>query len=52
MDMDEDMALSIVKEQPTHFRVKKFIDDECKDLFSAWWKAEEGHCSYVEFVVH
>jgi len=51
MDMDEDMALSIVKEQLTHFRVNKVTNDECKDLL-AWWKAEEGHFSYVKFVVH
>jgi len=35
MDMDEDMALLIIKEQLTHFKVKKVIDDEYKDLL-AW----------------
>jgi hypothetical protein len=50
MDMDEDMALSIVKEQLTHFNVKKVIDDECKDPL-AWWRAQEGHFSYVGFLV-
>jgi hypothetical protein len=43
------MALSIVKEQLTHFKVKKVIDDECKDLLT-WWRAQDGHFSYVEFV--
>ncbi len=45
------MALSIVKEQLTHFRVKKVIDDECKDPL-AWWRAKDRHFSYVEFVAH
>ncbi len=44
------MALSIVKEQLTHFKVKKVTDDECKDPL-AWWRAQEGHFSYVGFVV-
>jgi hypothetical protein len=30
MDTDEDMPLLVVKEQLTHFKVKKVIDDECK----------------------
>jgi len=30
MDIDEDMPLSVVKEQLTHFKVKKVIDDECR----------------------
>jgi hypothetical protein len=51
MDMDEDMALSVVKKQLTHFRVKKVTNDECKDLL-AWWRIKEGHFSYVKFVVH
>jgi hypothetical protein len=49
MDMDEDMALLVVKEQLTHFRVKKVTDDECKNLL-AWWRTQKGHFSYVEFV--
>jgi len=49
MDKDEDMVLSIIKEQLTHFKVKKVTDEECKDPL-AWWWAEEGHFSYVEFV--
>jgi hypothetical protein len=35
MDIDEDMALSMVKEQSTHFLIKKVTDDECKDPL-AW----------------
>jgi hypothetical protein len=31
MEIDEDMALSVVKEQFTHFKVKKGIEEECKD---------------------
>jgi hypothetical protein len=49
MDIDEDMALLVVKEQLTHFKVKKVIDDECKNPF-AWWRTQEGYFSYVEFV--
>ncbi len=49
MDTDEDMFLSIVKEQLTHLKVK-VTDDECKDLL-AWWRAQERHLSYVGFVV-
>jgi hypothetical protein len=51
MDLDEDMTLSIIKEQLTHFRAKKVTDDECKDPL-AWWRAKEGHFSYVKFVAH
>ncbi len=49
MDTDEDMALSVVKEQLTHFRIKKVTKEECKDPL-AWWKAHEVQFSYVEFV--
>jgi hypothetical protein len=42
------MALSIVKEQLTHFKV---TNDECKDPLT-WWKAQKGHFSYVGFVAH
>ncbi len=48
MDMDEDMVLLIIKEQLTHFKVKKVTDDEYKDLL-AWWRAKERHF-YVGFV--
>jgi hypothetical protein len=51
MDMDEDMVLSVVKNQLTHFRVKKVIDEECNDPLT-WWRAEEGHFSNVKFVAH
>jgi hypothetical protein len=40
MDMDEDMALLVVKKQLTHFKIKKVTKEECKDLL-AWWKAHE-----------
>jgi hypothetical protein len=30
MESDEDMALLVVKEQLTHFRIKKLIEKECK----------------------
>jgi len=49
MDTDDDMALSIVKEQLNHFRIKKVIEKECKDLL-AWWKTHEVQLFYVEFV--
>ncbi len=40
-----------VKEQLTHFKVKKVTNDECKDPL-AWWRAQEGHLSYVGFIAH
>ncbi len=40
MDMDEDMALLVMKEQLTHFKIKKVTKEECKDPL-AWWKAHE-----------
>jgi hypothetical protein len=43
------MALLIVKEHLTHFRVNKVTDSECKDPLT-WWRAQEGHFSYVGFV--
>jgi hypothetical protein len=49
MVTNEDMLLLVVKEQLTHFKVKKVIDDECKDPL-AWWRTQEGHFSYVRFV--
>ncbi len=49
MEIDEDMALSMVKEQLTHFRIKKVIEQESKDSLS-WWRAHEVHYSYVGFV--
>jgi hypothetical protein len=50
MDTDEDMALLVVKEQLTHFRVKMVTADEYEDLLT-WWRAQEKHFSYVRFVV-
>jgi hypothetical protein len=49
MEIDEDMPLSVVKEQLTHFKIKKIIEEECKDPL-AWWRAHEVHYSYVGFV--
>jgi hypothetical protein len=49
MDIDEDIALLVVKEQLTHFRVKKVTNDECKSPL-AWWRTQERHLSYAEFV--
>jgi hypothetical protein len=49
MEIDEDMALSMVKEQLTPFKIKKVIEKECKDPL-AWWRAHEVHYSYVGFV--
>jgi hypothetical protein len=48
-DNSEDMTLSIIKEQLTHFRAKKVTNDECKDPLT-WWRTQEGHFSYVGFV--
>jgi hypothetical protein len=44
------MTLSIIKKQLTHFKVKKVTHDECKDPLT-WWRAQEGHFSYVGFVI-
>jgi hypothetical protein len=49
MDIDEDMVLLVVKEQLANFRVKKVIDDECKNLLT-WWRTQDKHFSYVKFV--
>jgi hypothetical protein len=49
MEIDKDMALSMVKEQFTDFKIKKGIEEECKDPL-AWWRAHEVHYSYVGFV--
>ncbi len=49
MEIDEDMALLVVNEQFTHFKIKKGIEEECKDPL-AWWRAHEVHYSYVGFV--
>ncbi len=49
IEIDEDMALSMVKEQFTHFKIKKGIEEECKDPL-AWWRAHEVHYSYVGVV--
>jgi hypothetical protein len=43
------MALSMVKEQLNHFRIKKVTKEECKDPL-AWWKTHEIQFSYVGFV--
>jgi hypothetical protein len=31
MEIDGDMALSMVKEHLTHFMIKKVIEEHCKD---------------------
>jgi hypothetical protein len=49
LDTNEDMALLVVKEQLTHFKINKVTEEECKYLF-AWWKAHEVNFFYVEFV--
>ncbi len=43
------MALLVVKEQLTHFRIKKVNEEECKDPL-AWWRTHEVHFSYVGFI--
>jgi len=35
MEIDEKMALSMVKEQLNHYRIRKVSDEECKSLL-AW----------------
>jgi len=49
MEIDEEMVLSMVKEQLNHYRIKKVSDEECKNLL-AWWKVHESYFSYVGFV--
>jgi hypothetical protein len=43
------MALSMVKEQPCHSRIKKVGDEECKSPLT-WWKIHESQFFYVVFV--
>jgi len=49
METDEDMTLSVMMEQLNHYKIKKVIEEECKDPL-AWWRAHEVHYSYVGFV--
>jgi hypothetical protein len=49
MDTNEDMALLVVKEQLTHFKINKVTKKEFKDPL-AWRKAHEVQFSYVKFV--
>jgi hypothetical protein len=37
VESDDDMALSMLKEQLTHFKTKKINEKECKDPLT-WWK--------------
>jgi hypothetical protein len=37
--IDEEMALSVVKKQLNHFRIKKIMK-ECKDPL-AWWRTHD-----------
>jgi hypothetical protein len=43
------MALSMVKEQLTHFKTKKVNEGKCKDPL-AWWRTHKVPFSYVGFV--
>ncbi len=49
METNGDMALWVMKEQLTHFKIKKVIEEDYKDP-QAWWRAHEVHFSYVGFV--
>lgn len=49
METNEDMALSMVKEQLNVFKINKVIKMECKDSL-AWWRMHEKQFSPVEFV--
>jgi hypothetical protein len=49
METNEEMTLSMVKEQLNHYKIKKVNDDECKNPL-AWWKVHESQFSYVVFV--
>jgi len=49
METNEDMTLLVVKEQLTHFRIKKIIEEKCKDPLTRW-RTHEVHYSYVGFV--
>jgi hypothetical protein len=46
---NEEVTLSILKEQLNHFRIKIVTDEECKDPI-AWWRTHEVQFSYVWFV--
>jgi hypothetical protein len=43
------MALSVVKEQLNHFKIKKVMEEEFKDP-STWWRTHEIQFSYLGFV--
>jgi hypothetical protein len=43
------MALLVVKEQETHFKIKKVNEEECKDPLT-WWRTHEVHFSYVGLI--
>ncbi len=41
METDDEMVLSLVKEQLNHYIIRKVSDKECKSLL-AWWKVHES----------
>jgi hypothetical protein len=49
MEMNEEMVLSMVKEQLNHYRIKKVSDEECKNLLPRW-KVHESMC-FLLFLV-
>jgi hypothetical protein len=46
---NEEMALSMVKEQLNHFKIKKVIDEESKDPLT-WWIIHDVCFSYLGFM--
>jgi len=49
METNEEVVLSMVKEQLSHYKIRKVSDEDCKSLL-AWWKAHESQFSYVSFL--
>lgn len=49
MEIDDKMALAVLKEQFNHFRVKKITKEEGKNPLT-WWRAHEVQFWYVGFV--
>jgi hypothetical protein len=43
------VASSVVKEQLNHLKIKKVIEEQCKDPL-AWWRTHKVQFSYVGFV--
>ncbi len=46
METKEEMALLVVKEQLSHYIIRKVVDEECENLLT-WWKTHESYLVFV-----